>query len=99
MRQIGEKGLIGSGQLIKTISKRSVMNDPINPFSPICLIEPTLPQCKTYISGVGPANCPGVTINCKRELFRLNSTISLDLDFAIYVEHNLQCALQEIQPC
>ena len=75
------------------------MNDPINPFSPICLIEPTLPQCKTYISGVGPANCPGVTPNCKRELFRLNSTISLDLDFAIYVEHNLQCALQEIQPC
>ena len=43
---------------------------PIVPFSPICLIDPTLPQCTDYIFGVGPANCSGVSNECENELFR-----------------------------
>jgi ABC-type multidrug transport system ATPase subunit len=72
---------------------------PIVPFSPICLIDPTLPQCTDYIFGVGPANCSGVSNECENELFRLNKSLSLDLNFVSFIANNLPCDEDAIQPC
>ena len=73
---------------------------PILPFSPLCLIDPSLPQCKNYISGVGPANCSkNVTPTCEAELFRLNHTLAIDLSFALFIAENRHCDLKSVQPC
>ena len=72
---------------------------PIIPFSPICLLDPTIPQCAAYINGLGPANCAGVSPTCERALFRLNHTLAQGLYFADFILHNLDCAEKSFEPC
>ena len=82
-----------------TNSNPPAASPPILPFSPLCLIDPTLPQCSNYIRGVGPANCSAVSSTCEAELFRLNHTLAIDVTFASFVADNLHCDLTSVQPC
>jgi ATP-binding cassette subfamily G (WHITE) protein 2 (SNQ2) len=80
-------------------SHRSLALPPLIPFSPLCLVDPTLPQCADYINGLGPADCAGVSTQCERGLFRLNHTLARGLFFADFVARNLDCAEEGFEPC
>ena len=85
--------------LAAAVAASTAASTPITPFSPLCLIDPTLPQCAQYIRGVAPANCSNVSPACEQDLFRLNDSLALDIQFISFVATNLHCDLDAIQPC